>query len=75
LGGHTVHAIRGWADEDLFAARNAEGADERIDRFIGADTDEEVAWAESLGSVSVGVAEGAELLFEVFLVAVSYSVN
>jgi hypothetical protein len=52
-----------------YVGGNAEGADECIDCFIGADADEKVAWAESLGSVRVGVAEGAELLLEVFLVA------
>jgi hypothetical protein len=68
---HAIHAICGRANEDLLASGDTEGADEGVNGFIGADADEEVGWGEGLGGVMVGIAEGAELLFEVFLVAVS----
>jgi hypothetical protein len=69
LGGHAVHAVGGRADEDLLAAGDAESADERVDGFIGADADEEVVRGERFGGVVVGIAEGAELLFEVVLMS------
>jgi hypothetical protein len=75
LCGHAVHAIGGRADEDFFAARDAKGANEGVDGFIGADADKEVVWSEGLGGVGVRIAECAKLLFEVDLVAVMLSVQ
>jgi hypothetical protein len=69
LGGHAIHAVCGRADEDLLATGDAEGANEGIDGFVRADADEEVVWGEGFGGVGVGVAEVAELLLELYLVA------
>jgi hypothetical protein len=69
LRGDAVHAVGGRAGEDLFAAGDAEGAEEGVDGFVGADADEEVFGGERFCRVGVGVAEVAEELLEVCLVA------
>jgi hypothetical protein len=65
LSGDTVHAIGRRAYEYLFAGRYAEGADEGIDGFIGADANEEVIRCERFRGMDVDVAIVAEVLFEV----------
>jgi hypothetical protein len=75
LCGHAVHAVGRRADENLFAAGNAEGTDEGINGFVRADADEEVVGGEGLGGVGVGIAEVAELLFELYLMTMLYFVS
>ena len=69
LSGDAVHSISGRADEDLVFAWDAEGAEERIDGFVGADTHEEVVGCESFRGVSVRVTEVAKVLLEFYLVS------
>jgi N-acetylglutamate synthase-like GNAT family acetyltransferase len=70
LGGNRVHAVGGRARQDLVFARGAEGADKSVNGFIAANTDEEVVGCQVLFCVGVGVAEVAEQLLELRLVAV-----
>jgi hypothetical protein len=70
-----VHPVGGRADQDAILAWHAEGAEEGVDGFIGADADEEVGRGEGLGGVGVGVAEVAEELLEVVLVGVWVAVQ
>ena len=69
LGGDAVHAVGGRAGEDLVLSGDAEGAEEGVDGFIGANAYKEVVGGEGLRGVSVRVAEVAEVLLEFDLVA------
>lgn len=59
LRGDAVHAVCGWACQDLLLAWGAESADERVDGFVRAHAYEEVLWADVLRRVGVSVAEVA----------------
>jgi len=48
---------------------DAEGADEGVNGFVGADADEEVVGSEGFRGVDIYVAIVAEALLEVYLVA------
>jgi len=56
-------------------AWSAEGAEQGVDGFVGADADEEVGGVQVFGCVRVGVAEVAEELLEFVLVAGGLSVG
>lgn len=64
-----VHAVCGRADEDAVARGDAERAEEGVDGFVAADACEEVGGCEGSRGVRVCVAEVAEELLEVVLVA------
>ena len=55
LCGYAVHAVCGRAREDLVFAWDAEGAEEGVDRFVGADAYEEVFGREGFRRVRVRV--------------------
>lgn len=75
LRGDRVHAVGRGADEDAVEPRAAEGAEEGVDGFVGADAEEEVGGGQGEGAVRVGVAEGAEGGFEGRLVGVGVAVE
>jgi hypothetical protein len=69
LGADAVHAVGWGTDENAVARGDAEGAEEGVNGFVAADACEEVGGREGGGGVSVCVAQVAEELFEVVLVA------
>jgi len=75
LRGDAVHAVGGGADEDLIAGGDAETAQQGVDGLVAPDAHKQVCRADGLGSVGVGVAEGAEEGLQVVLVRVGVAVE